>query len=131
MWKAPYRPRENGISQSYNDGLVDIYRVEDTAKPGYKPAPALILKGTLAFSEQSVGIQRDYLARQNQIQIEKILRVPHGFPVDSQDVAIIRGTDTQYRIDRATKARDVYSPSLDLTLVRVAQTLNVAGGDSQ
>lgn len=130
MWKAPYRPREESISQSYNDGLVDIYRVEDSAEPGYQPKPKLIKKGYLAFAELSVGIQRDYLAKQNQIQVEKVLRVPQGFAVDNQDVAVIRGCDAQYSIERATKAKDVYPPSYDLTLVRVAQSLPVLGGET-
>ena len=39
-WKAPYRP-SNQVTQSYNDGVVTIYSVEDAARPGYQPEPKL------------------------------------------------------------------------------------------
>lgn len=128
MWRAPYRPRENDISQSYNDGLVDIYSQTDGAQPGYAPKPALTLVGTLAFAELRLGLQRYYSGRQNQVQIEKVIRVQRGFPVTSQMVAVIRGSGTQYRIDMVQTAEGVYPPSWDLTLAKVAQVLPLEGG---
>lgn len=128
MWRQPYRPRENSISHSYNDGLVDIYRQTDSAKPGYAPRPALHLVGTLAYSELRLGIQRYYAGRQNQLQIEKVLRVQQGFLITSQMVAVIRGDPIQYRIDLVQRAEDVYPASWDLTLTRVTQVLPVEGG---
>lgn len=131
MWKAPFRPREESISQSYNDGLVDIYAVtSDKAQPGYQPRPDLTLKGTLAFEEQRVGIQRRYSAQQNQVQIERVLRVPRGFLITSQDVAIVRGNDRQYRIDFLQSTQGVYPPSWDLTLAKVEQKFEIRGGES-
>lgn len=127
MWRAPYRPRESEISQSYNDGLVDIYRQTDSAAPGYAPNPVLTPVGTLAFAELRLGIQRYYSGRQNQVQIEKVIRVQRGFPVTSQMVAVIRGTGTQYRIDLVQTAEDVYPASWDLTLAKVAQVLPLKG----
>ncbi len=129
MWKAPYRPREHEISQTYNDGLVDIYRVEDDAEPGYAPKPSLIKVGVLAFEERRLGIQRYYQGRQNQVQIEHVLRVRKGFPVDTQMVAVIRGAEAQYAIDLVQNVPDVYPASWDLTLARVAQVLPIQGGE--
>lgn len=129
MWQAPYRPRESEISQSYNDGLVDIYKQDDTAKPGYSPKTQLQKVGTLAFDEQRVGIQRYYSGKQNQIQIEKVLRVPRGFLVTNQMVARIRGQKLQYYIEQVQKVPDIYPPSLDLSLKKVAQVLKVEGED--
>lgn len=127
MWKAPYRPRQSEISQNFNDGLLDIYTVTDGAFPGYQPKDVLTKKGTLPFEEQRVGLQRYYNAKQDQIEVEKVLRVPRGFPVNSQDVAIIRGTDTQYHIDLVQKVDDVYPPCWDLTLSKITQGLPVSG----
>ncbi len=132
MWKAPFRPREESISQSYNDGLVDIYEItSDEARPGYQPRPGLTPKGTLAFAELRVGLQRYYEGRQNQLQIEKVLRVPRGFAVTSQDVAIIRGSkpQLQYRIDFVQTVDEVYPPSMDLTLAKVTQVLEIRGDE--
>lgn len=130
MWKAPYRPREHEISQTYNDGLVDVFREEDAAKPGYAPDPALKPVGTLAFEEQTLGLQRYYSGRQNQVQIERVLRVPRAFPVTSQMVAIVRGGETQYRIDLVQQVKGAYPASWDLTLARTAQVLPLPGGES-
>lgn len=127
MWRAPYRPRENDISQSYNDGLADIYRQTDGAQPGHSPRPVLSKVGTLAFAEQRLGLQRYYSGKQNQVQVERVIRVPRGVAVTSQMVAVLRGTKTQYRIDLVQSVPDVYPPSFDLTLARVAQVLPVEG----
>lgn len=123
MWKAPYRPRNNDISQPFSDGIVKIYRQIDTARPGYAPKPSTIFVASLAFEEQRVGIQRYYEGKQNQIQVEKVLRVPRGVEVSNQDVAVVVGTTTQYRIDLVQTVDGVYPPSLDLTLTKIAQTL--------
>lgn len=36
MQKAPNRPKHD-VTQSYNDGIVRIYGVTNTAQAGYKP----------------------------------------------------------------------------------------------
>lgn len=130
MWRAPYRPRENDISQSYNDGLVDLYRQTDGAQSGRAPRPVLSKVGTLTFAEQRLGLQRYYAGKQNQVQIERVIRVPRGFAVTSQMAAVIRGAATQYRVDLVQSVPDVYPPSYDLTLAKVAQVLPVEGDAS-
>lgn len=123
MWKAPYRPRSNDISQPYTDGIVKIYRVSDTAQPGYTPKPTPSFVAALAFSEERVGITRYYEGYQNQIQVEKVLRVPRGVEITNQDVAVIVGKPTQYRINFVQTVDDVYPRSLDLTLSKIAQEI--------
>lgn len=124
MWKAPFRPREEAISQSYTDGLVRIYAVTgDEARPGYQPKKELEVKGKLAFAIQRVGIQRFYQAKQNQVQINRVLRVPRGFPITNQDVAMVVGEAEQYEIYQVQTVDDVYPPSYDLTLTAVRQRI--------
>lgn len=60
-WKAPDRPGFE-ISQAYNDGLVDIMTVTDTAAPGYAPVRTETVKHTLPFAERTVGVRRYYEA---------------------------------------------------------------------
>ena len=67
-WKAPYRP-SNEVTQSYNDGVVTVYSVTDSARPGYQPVEQLTEKIKLRYEEQRLGIQRYYNAMQNQIQV--------------------------------------------------------------
>lgn len=119
MWKAPNRPNHE-ITQPYNDGMVTIFAAKDVAKPGYAPQVELTKKVTLPYAEQRLGIQRYYQGMQNQMEIQRVIRVPKSVPVNSQDVAQTED-GRKYRIDLVQNVLDVYPPSLDLTLVKVSQ----------
>lgn len=123
QWKAPHRP-DNEITQELNSGVVYIYSVEDSAQPGYQPKPALKLKLILRYEEQRLGINRLYLSRQNQAEIEKVIRVPRQDSISNQDVAILE-SGSQYSIDYTQTVQDVYPPCLDLSLVKVEQNYEV------
>ena len=122
MWKAPNRPR-NEITQSYNDGVVTIYSVADVAQPGYQPQIELTEKIKLRYEERSMGLQRYYQAMQNQVQIERVLRVQRTNEITSQDVAIPED-NTKYKIYMVQAVSDVYPPSVDITLSKFEQTEN-------
>lgn len=117
-WTAPYRPA-NEVTQDYNDGTVTIYAAADSAQPGYQPKPTLTKKYTLRYDEQRVGIQRYYEAMQNQVQVERVLRVPRA-KITNQDIAETED-GVKYRIDLVQTVDLVYPPSLDLTLTRYEQ----------
>lgn len=123
QWRAPHRP-DNEITQEMNSGVVKIYSVEDSAQPGYQPKPSLTLKLTSRYEEQRLGINRLYLSRQNQAEIEKVIRVPRQDSISNQDVAILEN-GSQYSIDYAQTVQDVYPPCLDLSLVKVEQNYEV------
>ena len=127
-WKTPYRP-SNEITQDYNDGVVSIYAVKDTARPGYQPVPTLVqpAKIVLRYEERRLGIQRYYEALQNQIQIERVIRVPRAGRVTNQDAAVTED-GRQYRIDMVQTVDGIYPPSVDLTLVKFQQTPEPGGG---
>jgi hypothetical protein len=123
QWRAPHRP-DNEITQELNSGVVYIYSVEDSAQPGYQPKPALKLKLRLRYEEQRLGINRLYLSRQNQAEIEKVIRVPRQDSISNQDVAILE-SGSQYSIDYTQTVQDIYPPCLDLSLVKVEQNYEV------
>ena len=123
QWRAPHRP-DNEITQELNSGVVYIYSVEDSAQPGYQPKPSLTLKLTLRYEEQRLGINRLYLSRQNQAEIEKVIRVPRQDSISNQDVAILE-SGSQYSIDYTQTVQDVYPPCLDLSLVKIEQNYEV------
>ena len=118
-WKAPYRP-SNEVTQSYNDGVVTVYAVTDSAQPGYQPVEQLTEKIKLRYEEQRLGIQRYYNAMQNQIQVERVIRVPRAEQITSQDVAETED-GRRYRIDLVQTVDGVWPPSQDLTLVKYQQ----------
>lgn len=118
-WKAPYRP-SNEVTQGYNSGVVTVYAVTDSARPGYQPVEQLTEKIKLRYEEQRLGIQRYYDAMQNQIQVERVIRVPRAEQITSQDVAETED-GRRYRIDLVQTVDGVWPPSQDLTLVKYQQ----------
>lgn len=122
-WKTPNRPTHE-ITQSFNDGIVEIYSVQDGAAPGYRPVPMLVRKGALRYQERYLGINRLYSGRQNQVDIQRILRVQKVPGVSNQDVAITEDGQ-QYRIDSVQNVLDVYPPCMDLTLAAVKERYEV------
>lgn len=132
-WKAPYRPSDE-ITQNYNDGLVQIFAVSNAAPPGRMPVEQLTPKIKLRYEERSLGLQRYYSGKQNQVEVERVIRTPRRREVSSQDVAVTED-GTQYRIDLVQPVKDTYPPSMDLTLSRIDQNYDVSnldtkGGDS-
>lgn len=139
--KAPFRPRQNAeVSQAYNDGVVTVYDVTDQAVFGFVPSPALWVKATLPYQERRLGFKRYYDARQNQIKLERVIRVPkpagtfenhlqvqQTVEITSQDAARTEDGRT-YRIDMVQSVPDVFPPSLDLTLAAYEQN-NVDPGN--
>lgn len=119
MRQMPFRPG-NEISQSFNSGVMTVYRVRDGAKPGFAPAPELQKLGVLRYEELRLGLNRYYQALQNQVQIKKVVRAPKGIDVSTQDVAVTED-GRQYRIDLVQLADGVWPPSIDLTLAQVKQ----------
>lgn len=121
MWKAPNRPRHE-VTQSYNDGFVEIYKLEDAAAAGRKPIKSLGDRiGKFRYAERRVGINRYYAAQQNQIRIDRVIRIPRGAEVTNQDV-LQTEDGAWYRIDKVDAVQDVYPKSYDLTLTRIVQS---------
>ena len=127
-WKAPYRPKGE-ITQGYNDGVVTVYAVTDSGPPGGLPVEKLVKKAVLRYEERRLGLQRYYQGKQNQVEVERVLRTPRRKGVSSQDLAVTEDGQ-QYRIDLVQSAADVYPPSMDLTLVRIAQKYDVSKLDT-
>lgn len=123
MWRKPGRPNKE-ISQTFNSGVVTVYSVTDSAVPGYTPKTKLTPKVRLPYDERKLGIQRFYSGKQNQVQIQRVIRCPVAGNPSSQDVAITEDGQ-QYEIHLVQTVRDVYPPSLDLTLSRITQKYEV------
>lgn len=123
MWKQPNRP-PNSVSQQFNSGIVKIFAVSDSANPGRKPVESLSLLITLRYEEQRVGIQRFYEAKQNQVSIERVLRVYHSPLISSQCVAVTEDGE-QYRIEMVQTVSNAYPACVDITLTKVEQKYEV------
>ena len=119
MWKRPNRPNRD-ISETYNDGIIKIYAVEDTAEPGAMPVETKTLLYTLNYREMRLGITRYYTASQNHVSIERVMRV-QKVPGITNKCRAVDESGAEYSISLVQTADDVYPPSLDITLAKVAK----------
>lgn len=119
MHKTPYRAK-NDISQPFNDGYVDIFSVNDISKPGYQAKPSHTHKYHLFFEEQRLGINRLYMSRQNQVEINRVIRIPRVEGITNQDIAVPYD-GKRYKIDSVQSVLGVLPPSLDVALVLIEQ----------
>lgn len=114
MYAKPRRPAHE-VTQAFNDGFVIICTVRDAAAPGFQPVEELTPRLQLRYEEQRLGVQRYYEAKQNQVEISRVLRVPRAGVVTNQDAAITED-GRRYRIEMVQTVPDVLPPSLDITL---------------
>jgi hypothetical protein len=105
-------------TQTYNDGVVKIYETSNTADPGNMPVEGLALKCTLRYDEKTVGINRYYIAMQNDIKIDRLVRCQKIESVTTQDIAV-PNDGKQYKIRQIQYPEDVKPPSMDLSLERI------------
>ena len=124
MWKAPNRPHK-AISQTFNDGAVTICTVTDSAEVGRLPVAKLTKCVMLHYEEQKLGITRFYAAKQNNVQLERVIRVPKAVAIDTADAAITED-GTVYEIEQVQTVQGVYPACLDLTLKRMTRGYEVA-----
>jgi len=103
--------------QKFNDGIVKIYSVTNTAEPGEMPIDGLALAYTLRYEERTVGINRYFAAQQSNIRVDRLLRCPLRQDVTTEYVAI-PNDGKQYDIKLIQYPRDVEPPVMDLTLER-------------
>lgn len=120
-YKTPNR-KYDSVSQSYNDGIVRICTVTDTAAPGDMPVEEPIDKYKLMYAEQRVGITRYYTAQQYHEDVERVIRVQkvavQKVAIETRDIAITED-GRRYSISMVQSVDDVYPPSLDLTLTKI------------
>lgn len=126
--KMPFRPG-NEISQTFNDGLVAVYRLTDEANPGYMPKPKPVKVALLHYEERRLGLTRYYSAKQNNVDVNRVVRVPRGARIAAQDIAVTEDGQ-EYTIDMIQTVDGVRPPSLDLTLAKVSQKRITADGVS-
>lgn len=107
------------LTQTFNSGIVNIYSVGDIAPPGGMPKEGLTLKvGSLRYHERTVGMNRFWVAMQNQTKVDMVLRAPRVGTVSTHDVAIpVDGR--QYKIKQIQYPEDVEPSAMDLSLERL------------
>lgn len=108
----------------FNDGVVNIYAVDNIANIGDMPRDGLVLKyEALRFEYKTIGVRRNYEAMQADVKLSELIQVPMHRDISSQDVAIIDGK--QYRIEQAQHVTDTRPPSSKLSLSRLEKDYDI------
>src|SRR5665647_2001664 len=88
-------------TQSFNDGIVSIYKVTDISAPGDMPIDGLVLQQNLRYKERTVGLNRFYQAMQNNIKVDFVIRCPEvrGLSEKATDILVaVLADGQQYKV---------------------------------
>lgn len=103
-------------TQNYNDGLLTISRVENSAAAGKKPVDRLVPKHEgIRYARRIVGMNRFWTGMQSNARIDQLVRIPEGPDVTTLDRITLETGDV-YRIEQIQHPPDVWPKSLDLSL---------------
>ena len=112
-------------TQTFNDGVANIYSVENIASPGGMPKEALTIKAeNIRYKERTVGMSRFWTAKQTNAKISRLLRMLRLSSVSSHDV-VIPICGKQYKILQVQYPEDVYPPVMDLSLERLDASYDI------
>jgi len=107
--------------QTFNDGVISVYSIESVDNG----SETLELKQkNLRFNERTVGINRYYRAKQDNVEITKVIRTPRLQKISTQDVVRFLNGE-QYYIRRIVPPENVTPPCWDLSLERVVHDYNI------
>ena len=82
---------------TFDDGIVSIYQLVNTAGNGEKPKYKLALKERFYFGFDTLGITRYYTALQAKVQLSHVINIPGWGEVDPTDIAVLED-GKQYRL---------------------------------
>lgn len=111
-------------TQTFNDGQVSIYRVDNVADAGDMPKELISVKRTLRYKERTVGLTRFYEALQANVRVSYVLRCLRNRDVSTQDVAI-PNDGKQYKIVQIQYPEDSYPPVMDMTLEELTEHYDI------
>lgn len=115
------------LTQTFNDGVLSIYKVENIAEPGNMPKDGLVLKyGPLRYEERIVGITRNTYAKQSQSSIEQLLRIQRIGDVSVHDVVVLPD-GRQYDVYQAQYINETEPRCIDLSLTRLEVAYEFTG----
>ena len=111
--------------QTFNDGICSICEKNNISKPGNVPVMGLKKKAErVPYERRRVGIKRYYDAKQENAQIELILRIPEKFDVSNQDFCVVSGN--QYGIYQVQDVTDTMPKAKDISLKRLEEKYELA-----
>lgn len=117
---------------TFDDGILAIYKVENTAQPGQMPVEGLTEKDRYYYGFDTLGINRFYTALQAQQQIEAVVNVPGWGDIAATDICALDNGD-QFRIVMRQPTLDdngLRITKLSLERINEKYAINPAEGSS-
>lgn len=109
---------------TFDDGILTVYRPQNTAGPGDKPVPGLTFRGRYYYGFASLGVTRYYAAMQAGQDVSAVVAVPGWNDIVTNDV-IVLDDGRKYRAEMVQPETDAFG----LRIMRV--TLGVLSVDYQ
>ena len=109
---------------TFDDGILTVYRPQNTAGPGDQPQPGYIFKGRYYYGFASLGVTRYYAAMQAGQDVSAIVTVPGWNDIITNDIVIL-DNGRQYWAEMVQPETDEFG----LRIMRV--TLGVLSVDYQ
>lgn len=115
------------LTQTFNNGVLSVYKVDNIAEPGNMPKDGLKLKMcNIPYEERTVGVTRYNISKQNQDTIEQLLRIPRINGISRNDI-VVPLDGQQYRIEQLQSINGVEPRCFDLSLEKVTVKYEVGG----
>ena len=112
---------------TFDDGILTVYNVNNTAAPGDKPINGLEEKAKYYYGYDSLGVTRYYTALQAKQQIESVVNIPGWNNIKVTDVCILEDKE-QYTVRMVQLGTDENGLKImKLSLERIGQTYEVPG----
>lgn len=109
---------------TFDDGILTVYRPENTAGPGDKPQPGLTFRGRYYYSISSLGVTRYYAAMQAGQDVAAVVAVPGWDDIITNDIVVL-DDGRQYWAEMVQPETDAFG----LRITRI--TLGVLSVDYQ
>lgn len=111
--------------QTFNDGVVRIYEVKNTAIPGKTPKKSLAIKETIRYKTRTVGISRMNLAMQDNNRVDKLIECPRREAVTATSVAVFQD-GKQYQVINLQYPDDQEPPTMLISMERVGTLYDIS-----
>jgi hypothetical protein len=82
---------------TFDEGILTIYSLINTAQPGNKPKVELVQKVRCWYNYDNLGYGRYYTALQAQQKLEAVVNIPGWEEVEAEDICELEN-GKQYRI---------------------------------
>lgn len=113
---------------TYDDGMLKIYDVVNTAEPGDMPVEGLVLKQEYYYHAEQIGISRYFAALEADQQVEAVVDVPDWSDIKTTDLAVLDGERNPKKISMVQTAYDENGLKITrLTLTKVDMNYDIPG----